>query len=233
MSLNKFKESKRNDICRRMEIDIWGNLKFLSSRNSRIFRKFYKRYQRRFRSNTFMFRLDNNKPNKPRKYRSMYGLGMLAKQSFRYFLGNVPEKHFRKFFVQIRKYKRDQYYNLVRNIESRLISIIMRASFFSTPYQIKQLILHGHVFVNSSKVTNYYFRLKIGDYVHFSTLAESIIKKRFTRFNVKDGVIRPPVQHLEISYNIFRIILSSVPLPNMVEYPFKFDPFKIINFYKS
>lgn len=232
MALIKFRELKRNEVCRRLGIDIWGDFRLLQGCNSRGFRKFYGRSRRRFRSRTFMFRLDSTRPAKPRRHQSMYGLGMLAKQNFKHFLGNIPEKHFRRFFAQIRRYRSERYHSLVRNIESRLLSVIMRSGFFRTPFQIKQLILHGHVFVNSLQVRDYYFRINIGDSIHFSNLGKSIVKKRMVRKKVNAGFIQPPAQHLEVSYNIFRIVLARVPMPEHVKYPFGLDPFKLLTFYK-
>ena len=233
MSLNKFKTSKRNNICRRLNVDLWENFKNSKSRNSRGFRKLYKRYQRRFRSNTFMFRIDNNKPNKPRKNYSMYGLGMLAKQNLRYYFGNIPESHFRRFFAQIRRYRGDRMVNIIRNIETRLLMVIMRSGLFRTPYQIKQLILHGHVFVNSLKIKNYYFKLNPGDIVHFSPLAKALIRNKFTRKNMERKAIKPPAKYLLVSYKVFNILLDYDPLPKDVNFSFKTDFLKLFNFYKS
>ena len=233
MSLNKFKSSKRNSLCRRLNVDIWGNFKYSRATNSRGFRKLYRRRRRDFRPNTFMFRLDKNKPDKPRKNYSMYGLGMLAKQNVKYFFGNIPESHFRRFFAQIRRYKGDRVFNITRNIESRLLMIIMRSGLFRTPYQIKQLILHGHVFVNSLKIKNYYFKLNPGDIVHFSPLVKSLLRKKFIRKNIKRRMVRPAANHLLISYRVFAIMLNNNPLPTSSRMPFKLDLFKLFSFYKT
>ncbi|TAK69706.1 MAG: 30S ribosomal protein S4 [Actinomycetota bacterium] len=55
--------------------------------------------------------------------------------------------------------------NLVIDLERRLDAVVLRSGFARSIYQARQLVSHGHILVNGSRVDRPAFRLQDGDHV--------------------------------------------------------------------
>lgn len=230
MSFNKFKLIRGKEVLRHLKVDLWGKLLTTTTKSSsRLFRQFYKKRRGR-RHRQFVMRIDINNPRKPRKFLSMYGLGMVDKQKFRHYWGNISENKFRHLFRTAHRKAVPKFEAFIEKMETTLIGVVLRSGFFDSVFHIKQLIAHGHVYVNGVVVREYYSRLNVGDYLSFSDVIKQALRKRPIRLFLNKLAIPP--SYLIISYKIFTVLLADWPRTYSVYYPFKYDATKLLNFYK-
>jgi len=231
MSFNKFKFIRGTEILRHLKLDLWGKmLGTLAKGSSRLFRQFYKKRRGR-KPRHFVMRVDINEPKKPRRFLSMYGLGMVDKQKFRHYWGNISEERFKTMFKSSFRRTTPKFEVFIEKMETTVLGVVARTGFFDSIFQSKQMILHGHVFVNGSVMTDYYYPLALGDYISFSDSVISALKRRpivafLNRFAI-------PPSYLVVSYKLFLVILADWPRTSTAYYPFKYDAIKLLNFYKA
>jgi small subunit ribosomal protein S4 len=91
-----------------------------------------------------------------------YGQQLREKQKVKriYF---VLEKQFRNYFEKAARQKGITGENLLFMLERRLDNVVYRAGFSTSRRQARQLVNHGHIFVNDRKVDIPSFQVKIGD----------------------------------------------------------------------
>ncbi|MEJ2662648.1 MAG: 30S ribosomal protein S4 [Spirochaetia bacterium] len=82
---------------------------------------------------------------------SEYGIQLREKQKLKRIYGML-ETQFKIFFEKADRMKGITGENLLCLLESRLDNIVYRMHFASSRKQARQLVLHGHVFVNKKKV---------------------------------------------------------------------------------
>ncbi|MFD2681609.1 30S ribosomal protein S4 [Bacillus seohaeanensis] len=99
-------------------------------------------------------------PNQ-RKKLSEYGLQLQEKQKLRHMYG-VTERQFRNLFDQAGKMQGKQGENFMALLECRLDNVVYRLGLARTRRQARQLVNHGHVTVNGSRVDIPSFRVKPG-----------------------------------------------------------------------
>lgn len=95
---------------------------------------------------------------------SNYSIQLKEKQKVR-FMYQISEKQLKKLFVESGKMKGVHGENLLFLLESRLDNIVYRAGFATTRRASRQLVNHGHITVNGSKVDIPSYRVKIGDVI--------------------------------------------------------------------
>jgi small subunit ribosomal protein S4 len=100
--------------------------------------------------------------DKRRSQKSEYGKQLLEKQKVKYIYG-LREKQFRKCYNKAILDKGSTPLVMLNILETRLDSVIYRAGIASTMAMAKQMILHGHIAVNGSKVTISSYVVKVGD----------------------------------------------------------------------
>lgn len=98
-------------------------------------------------------------------------------------------------------------------LESRLDVSLLRSQLVLSMMNARQLISHGHVFVNCEKVTKQSFLLKKGDIITFSKKSHKLIDYyintvKIWRSKRKDlPILLIPPYYFQISYKIFQIIV--------------------------
>ena len=86
-----------------------------------------------------------------RKKVSEYGMQLQEKQKLRFAYG-MTEKQFRRTFDRAGKMPGKQGENFILLLESRLDKLVYRMGLASTRRQARQLVNHGHIQVNGSRV---------------------------------------------------------------------------------
>lgn len=112
---------------------------------------------------------------------SEYCLQLREKQKVKKIYG-VLEKQFRKYYSEADRMKGNTGSLLVSLLERRLDNVVYRIGFASSRNQARQLVNHGHFFVNGKKVDIASYMIKEGDVVSikdskaacFQNLAESL-----------------------------------------------------------
>jgi small subunit ribosomal protein S4 len=93
-----------------------------------------------------------------------YGQQLREKQKVKrmYF---VLEKQFRNYFEKALRQKGVTGENLLFMLEKRLDNVVYRSGFSTSRRQARQLVNHGHIYVNGRKVNIPSFQVKPGDLV--------------------------------------------------------------------
>jgi small subunit ribosomal protein S4 len=90
-------------------------------------------------------------PNKRRAKLSEYGIQLKEKQKLKFIYG-VLERQFRNYFKKADRMTGITGDNLIELLESRLDNVMYRMGLAPTRRAARQLINHGHILVNGSKV---------------------------------------------------------------------------------
>ncbi len=109
-----------------------------------------------------------------RRKKSEYGIQLDEKQKVRFIYG-VMEKQFHKYYVMATKKDGITGEMLLQILESRLDNVVYRLGFAKTRKQARQMINHGHIVLNGSKVNIPSYLVKVGDVI--SVKENSGIKK--------------------------------------------------------
>ena len=105
---------------------------------------------------------------------SGYGTQLLEKQKVKSIYG-VYEKQFKRFYALAVKTEGSPGDNLLSLLERRLDNTVYRLKFSMTRAQARQIIVHGHVFVNGKRVYSPSFFVSVGDVV---TMAPNVADKQ-------------------------------------------------------
>ena len=106
----------------------------------------------------------NRTPKQSRKKQSEYGIQLNEKQKVKFIYG-VLEKQFRKYYVMATKQSGITGQNLLQILESRLDYVVFSLGLANTRKEARQLVNHGHILVNGSKVDIPSYLVKVGDVV--------------------------------------------------------------------
>ena len=99
-----------------------------------------------------------------RKKISEYGIQLQEKQKIRFMYG-LNEKQFRRLFDRASKLKGVHGENFLKLLESRLDNLVYRMGLSTTRRGARQLVNHGHILVNGSKVDIPSYMVKPGDVI--------------------------------------------------------------------
>ena len=95
---------------------------------------------------------------------SQYGLQLLEKQKIKAYYG-ILERQFARYFGMADKSDEMTGVALLKAIECRLDNLVYRIGFARSIRQARQLVTHGHVLVNGSKVDIPSFGVKVNDVI--------------------------------------------------------------------
>ena len=103
-----------------------------------------------------------------------YGIAMLEKQRARVTYG-INERQFKKYILKVIGVKgADQRELLYRTLESRIDNVVYRLGLASTRAASRQMVSHGHIKVNGTRVTIPSQQVSMGDII---TVREGSVKK--------------------------------------------------------
>ena len=103
---------------------------------------------------------------------SDYGKQLLEKQRLRAYYG-VMEKQFRNYYKKAAKDKESTGIALIKLLECRLDNIVYRLGFASSAAQARQMVVHGHILVNGSKIDIPSYNVKIGEVISLREKSKS------------------------------------------------------------
>lgn len=104
---------------------------------------------------------------------STYGIQLLEKQRLRAYYG-VLEKQFKRYIETAKKNKGQTGETLVALLETRLDNMVYRMGAASSIRQARQMVVHGHVRLNSKKVDIPSHPVIVGDVISLSEKANTI-----------------------------------------------------------
>lgn len=104
---------------------------------------------------------------------SEFGLQMQEKQKAKLTYG-LMEKQLRNLVQKVQKKKGDTQELIISILERRLDNIVYRLGFSKTRFMSRQLVSHGHIFVNGKRVNIPSFQVSEGDVISLSNKASKI-----------------------------------------------------------
>jgi small subunit ribosomal protein S4 len=115
--------------------------------------------------------------------------------------------------------------NLIKKLEKRLDNLVYRTGFARSIRQARQMVVHGHILVNGSKIDIPSYQLKIGDQI---TLREKYRKNNLFRENFLDRHLSP-ISYLERNFDNFESkLVSEIEID---EIPIEINDQLVIEFY--
>jgi small subunit ribosomal protein S4 len=140
---------------------------------------------------------------KRRRAASEFGKQLQEKQKVKYVYG-LREKQFRRFYEKALADVEPTPTALLRILETRLDNVIYRANMAYTREQARQMISHGHILVNSKKVTIPSFIVKTGDIITYSSTKSKLVAE--SKDKLKDSdlpswlVLDKKNQNIEVAH---------------------------------
>ena len=104
---------------------------------------------------------------------STYGIQLLEKQRLRTYYG-VLEKQFERYVNEAKKMPGQTGEALVNILECRLDNLVYRMGAATSIRQARQMVVHGHILLNSKKVNIPSHPVKTGDIVALSDKAKTM-----------------------------------------------------------
>lgn len=101
-----------------------------------------------------------------------YGRQLAEKQKVKEMYG-LREKQFRRFFALARRSKEATGELLLSLLEQRLDNVVYRLKLATTRRQARQIVVHGHVFVNGKRVHAPSYLISINDEVSLAPRIEA------------------------------------------------------------
>ncbi|WP_033828174.1 30S ribosomal protein S4 [Bacillus andreraoultii] len=161
-------------------------------------------------------------PNQ-RKKLTEYGLQLQEKQKLRYMYG-LNERQFHNTFVKAGKMKGVHGENFMILLESRLDNLVYRLGLARTRRQARQLVNHGHILVDGSRVDIPSYIVKPGQVIGVREKSRNlaIIKEAIEVTNFVPDYLTFDADKLEGTYN---------RLPERSELPAEINEAFIVEFY--
>lgn len=161
-------------------------------------------------------------PNQ-RKKLTEYGLQLQEKQKLRYMYG-LNERQFHNTFVKAGKMKGVHGENFMILLESRLDNLVYRLGLARTRRQARQLVNHGHILVDGSRVDIPSYIVKPGQVIGVREKSRnlSIIKEAIEVTNFVPDYLTFDADKLEGTFN---------RLPERSELPAEINEAFIVEFY--
>lgn len=161
-------------------------------------------------------------PNQRRKL-SEYGLQLQEKQKLRFMYG-INERQFRRIFEDAGKMKGVHGENFLILLESRLDNLVYRLGLARTRRQARQLVNHGHITVDGSRVDIPSYRVKPGQTIGVREKSRNldVIKEAVEVNNFVPEYLSFDEEKLEGTFNRF---------PERSELPSEINEALVVEFY--
>ena len=147
---------------------------------------------------------------------SEYLVQMQEKQKARHSYG-LTERQFRNLFAEASRRQGVTGENMLRFLELRLDNVVYRMGLGATRPQARQLVNHGHVNVNGSRVTIPSYRLRKGDVVELRT---KIRGSATIQWNV-DVLDRTPPAWIDRGEDAFTATVRELPIREQIDVPIR------------
>ena len=158
---------------------------------------------------------------------SDYGVQLRAKQKLKGYYANMSERHFRGIYEEARRLKGDTGAHMIGLLERRLDTMIYRAKFVPTVFAARQFISHGHIKVNSRRVTVASFRVKVGDLIEVKDKSKQLALV----LEASSLAERDVPDYIDADHSKMTAKLNRVPAPSDVPYPVMMEPHLVVEYY--
>lgn len=153
-----------------------------------------------------------------------YGVRLNEKQKVRYHY-SVLEKQFRRYIDLATKGTGNTGQQLLQLLEQRLDNAVRRAGLARTIWGARQLVAHGHVFVNGRKTDRPSFEVSPGDVITIRPKVHKLVKE-----NMESLAGHEVPGWLDLNPSELTLRVLAKPAPDQI--PFDVNPNLIIEFYR-
>jgi small subunit ribosomal protein S4 len=167
------------------------------------------------------------KTNKGRpKAKTNYGRQLDEKQKARYTYG-INDRQFSKYVKHILATKGiNQSEKLLETLENRLDNVVYRTGLATTRRFARQMVSHGHIIVNGSRVTVPSFEVSVGDIVGVRT--NSLKSNLFATLDERFKTYTTPAW---LSFDLEKRSAKVQGVPKVGSGDLLFDPKAVLEFY--
>ncbi len=160
-----------------------------------------------------------------RRKSTIYGDRLREKQKLAFFY-HVSDKQFRRYMAEAQRTSANTGDKLNELLERRLDNVVRRCAFARTIWQARQIVVHGHIFVNGRKVDRPSCQVRVGDVI---TVREKSRKAIAALAETADsGSIVP--KWLESKPEELTAKVLSLPQPDEIFRPFETNMQLVIEF---
>jgi small subunit ribosomal protein S4 len=195
----------KHKIDRRLGVNLWGRAK--SPFNDRSYGPGQHGQQR----------------SKP----SDYGVQLRSKQKLKGYYGNLTEKQFRRVYDESVRRKGDTSENMIGLLERRLDAVVYRMKFVATVFAARQIVNHGHIFVNGKRVNIPSYKVKEGDEIS----VEGSMKENTVVLGATQLAERDVPDYMEVDHKTMKGKFIRTPKLSDVPYPVQMEPNLVVEFY--
>ena len=157
---------------------------------------------------------------------SDYGQQLKAKQKLKGYYANLNERQFHRIYVEASRLKGSTSEHVIGLLERRLDAVVYRSKFTPTIFSARQLVSHGHVYVNGVKCNIASRLVKPGDEITLGKKAQEMAlvleAQSLPERDIPDYV--SPDGNAKVTY-------VRVPTLDEVPYPVKMEPNLVVEFY--
>lgn len=136
-----------------------------------------------------------------------YALGLIEKQKLRYYYG-LMERQFRRIYEQARRQRGVTGETMLQILETRLDSIVYHLGFANTRPSARQMINHGHIRVNGTKVDIASYAVKVNDVVE---VRDSSVSRQMANRSLELSTARVVPDWVTLNKEAFRGSLLRIP----------------------
>lgn len=141
---------------------------------------------------------------------SQYAVRLKEKQKLRFNYG-ISERQLISYVREARRRKGSTGEILLQLLEMRLDNIVFRLGFAPTIASARQLISHGHIFLNNHRVTIPSYICKINDSISVAVSSQKFVKNTMERFSSNSQA-----PHLDINKEkLSAVVTNSVSRENV------------------
>lgn len=145
--------------------------------------------------------------------RSNFGLQLDEKQKLS-FIYNIRERQMRNYYKKADLMSGTTGNNLLMLLERRLDNLVYKAGFGATIWAARQIVVHGHITVNGSRVDLPSYQANPGDEIQ---VVEKMRKNVHLEEWVEQVSAYPP--YLDVDKNNFKATFTRIPEEGEVQVP--------------
>lgn len=164
-----------------------------------------------------------NRKSKP----SDFKVRLLEKQKARFHFG-VMEKQFQIYVTRASQMKGPSGGNLLFLLQSRLDNVVFRMGLARTIIQARQLVVHGHIVVNGTRVDRPSFHVKAGSTI---SVHETSKNKPFMTAVLETTMSQ--VRPSWIEFDPAKMTGKLLTAPDRADLPFELNEQAIVEFYSQ
>ena len=158
---------------------------------------------------------------------SLYGEQLAEKQKLCAYY-NIRDRQFTRHIEQAQAHSGSTTDALQQILESRLDNVIRRLRWARTIWQARQMVAHGHYYVNGHKVDIASYQVSPGEEITVKPGSEPFVRAALESAGEAD--IQVPAW-LSVDNDNLRAKVLRLPTPEEIRLPFEIDVAKIVEMY--